>query len=706
MMPGMSNEAQEEAAAAGAWRWWILPALVLAMSAYMLWMGETLVLHQQHGLYWFFFAPWWASTSLKFLAVSAGLAAVLFFGRERARRWLPAGLAVLLLGGQIWCARAAWSVVGGAVPWGFDHPSFLFRLKEFGGLFPGALGGYNPWWNAGVEHFVGVTSGAQGFGVLIWPLLQFRDPHEFYGAALIFWFVFGFPWLGVLAARSAGIERAGALCAGLLMCGASREVFMWMWHYGTVGAMTSAMMTLPVVALGYRLAVLRRGGAGTALALGVSAWLMCLWTPGVFVGAGLGLGWLWNARRWSWRSNRWVFAAGALALLLLAPWFWTTLFPCRNVMEYVGTDLPLPGWGAIAAKGADRLQKLLEEWHPALLFLGLFGSVFAVPREMRRWMLPVFLVLGAIAGWSRELKPLSQLERMAVPMAVAAVFPAAALCGRLFAEDAPRPASGERRRAAVRALAQGLVLTVLLMGLIRVGKFYANRDHTGIKMRVLPAGIAELADWIRAEVPAEGRLAFAGMAGHFYGGGNIAYLPVLAGREMMADDYYGFPRGTIEYKYPPGPYRQNVETCLFFSRAYGITHWAAVQPEAIALLASHPDRFERVKSMAMPKYTIEIYRIKDFGPVSRFWEGAGRVAARANRIDVFPADPAAARVVIRYNWRAGLVCRTPGATIEPFAVDENLNFIAIHPGGNERVAIGYRPHAAPVKPNFDGTFHH
>jgi hypothetical protein len=30
----------------------------------------------------------------------------------------------------------------------------------------------------------------------------------------------------------------------------------------------------------------------------------------------------------------------------------------------------------------------------------------------------------------------------------------------------------------------------------------------------------------------------------------------------------------------------------------------------------------------------------------------------------------------------------------------------VHPGGNERVAIGYRPHAAPIQPNFDGTFHH
>ena len=103
---------------------------------------------------------------------------------------------------------------------------------------------------------------------------------------------------------------------------------------------------------------------------------------------------------------------------------------------------------------------------------------------------------------------------------------------------------------------------------------------------------------------------------------------------------------------------------------------------------------------------VRIYRLKDPGPGTRFFEGAGRVAARENRIEVFPADPSAERLVLRYNWRAGLVCRTPGAAIEPFAVDGNLRFIAVKPGGNARVEIGYRPHAAPVQPNFDGHFHH
>lgn len=694
-MCAMSKPGQPEDNCAGPRGGKCFLLLAAAMGIYVLGMGYK-------GYYWFALAPWWADTSFWYVAIALVLAAGLFWFGARLRRWLPAGLAAFLLGSQMLYARTAWGVLRGHIPWGFDHPSFMYRLKEFGEVFPFALGGYNPWWNAGTEHFVGVTSGAHGFGMLLWPLMQLWEPHVFYGAALIFWFIFAFPWLGAASVRSAGVSRSGTLCAGILMCAPSREVFLWMWHFGTVGAMTSAMMSLPVTALGYRLAVLRRGSWGTALALAVSAWLMCLWTPGVFIAAGLALGWLWNFRSWTWRSNRRLLAAGALTLLLLSPWLWTTLFPCRNVVEYVGMVLERPALPVMLEKGFRRLVTGLVETHPVVVFCGMLGLAGLVPRGLRRWMLPLLLVLGAIAGWSREWKPLSQLDRMSIPLAVVGVLPAAALCGRLLDDEGS--ADGQRRRRWQLAMAQGLVLATLFMGVRVVKMHYANRGPA--PLRRLPAELREFADWVRAEVPAEGRLGFAGRNVHHYGGGNIAYLPVLAGREMMADDYYGFPPGTIEYFYPPAAYRRSLRRYLFFTKAYGITHWVATTPEVLDFLDAHPNQFENIRSMNVLKRRIDVYRVRDPGPVSRFLEGSGRITARENRLEVFPADPTTERVVIRYNWRGGLRCKTPGASIEPFAVDRHLRFIAVRPGGNERVEIGYRPHWAPVKPNFDGSFHH
>ena len=62
--------------------------------------------------------------------------------------------------------------------------------------------------------------------------------------------------------------------------------------------------------------------------------------------------------------------------------------------------------------------------------------------------------------------------------------------------------------------------------------------------------------------------------------------------------------------------------------------------------------------------------------------------------------------MIRYRWRDGLRCRTPGASIEPHEVDGQIRFIAVRPGGNARVLVGYRPGWAPAQPGEDGVFHH
>ena len=98
MMPDMSNDRQPNETAG---RWWVLPALAAIMALYVLWMGETLAWHHQHGAYWFFLAPWWTPTSLKFLAIAAAAAvAARFAGDARGRRGWPWVLGGLLLGGE------------------------------------------------------------------------------------------------------------------------------------------------------------------------------------------------------------------------------------------------------------------------------------------------------------------------------------------------------------------------------------------------------------------------------------------------------------------------------------------------------------------------------------------------------------------------------------------------------------------------------
>jgi hypothetical protein len=207
---------------------------------------------------------------------------------------------------------------------------------------------------------------------------------------------------------------------------------------------------------------------------------------------------------------------------------------------------------------------------------------------------------------------------------------------------------------------------------------------------------------IRNQVAPEARLGFAGPVGYNCGAGYVAYLPILAQREMMADDYYGFPKGMVAGDYPPAPYRRTWRRFCVFRR---LRHHPLGRRAVRAGNAAVFPRASGGVRMLRRKADAEVYRLRDAAAPSRFLVGAGRVEARPNRLRVFLDDPAA-RAVIRYNWRDGLVCRTPGATIAPHAVDEHLRFIAIQPGGHSPVEIGYRPRAAPTPPNFDGYFHH
>ena len=165
----------------------------------------------------------------------------------------------------------------------------------------------------------------------------------------------------------------------------------------------------------------------------------------------------------------------------------------------------------------------------------------------------------------------------------------------------------------------------------------------------------------------------------------------------------------IEFDCPPRAYRHPEEGYLAYSRAYGITHWVALDARAErAFRDLCGGAFVPVAEFRMQGTELTVFRIAEpwADAPTRFFEGAGETDVRENRIVVRPADPAAGRLVLRYNWRKGLVCRTPGASIEPFEVDGNLRFLAVRPGGAAEVEIGYVPHWSKMKPNFDGSFQH
>lgn len=644
---------------------------------------------------WFFFLDWMPAglplrSGLVRFILGTALLTPLFAWRcwpRRATGWLLGAAAAVLAAGAL---GNALRTLGGEVLYRTDHPSFMFRLWEFGRAFP-ALGGYNPWWNAGIEHFAGVTSGAQGLGLLIYPLLRLAPVHTFYNAVLLAWFIFATPLLAALSVRAAGGRRESIAAGALLALGVSQHQFLWMWHFGTVGAAFSATMVVPTLALAYRAAVRHRLDPATFLGLAASALLMAMWAPlTATVGIGLVAAYLWTRRRWTRGSLLFLLGAGAAAFLAYLPWLRIILFPARGVVDYVGQAGGAPvAAGAALLAGAGRLGAHLREGHPVLLFLGLGGGAVAAPRTIRRWYLPALLILAAVCGWYLEWKPLSQFDRVAIPLFFAALVPAALCAERVFRSTGWRSAP-----------ARAALFTLLVLGGHNVSQLYANRGLAPARTR--PPVVGELVEWIRDEVPENGRLLFAGPAVHSYGWGKIAYLPVLAEREMMADDYYGFPPGTIEYNYPPSPYRQEIERLMAFAAAYNVTHVITRENRFREFFARYPDKLRKERTFFFRGSELSAYRIIRDRPLL---PAAGRVGADVNRI-VVEFDDEPQEVVLPYNWRQNLFCRTPGAVIEPYPWDENIRLIRVRPGGSKKVEIGYRMPWGPVEPNFDGRFHH
>ncbi|MBR1835810.1 MAG: hypothetical protein IJ783_00840, partial [Kiritimatiellae bacterium] len=253
------------------------------------------------------------------------------------------------------------------------------------------------------------------------------------------------------------------------------------------------------------------------------------------------------------------------------------------------------------------------------------------------------------------------------------------------------------------AAAQGVVLAALIGGLRVAGVHAAGTG--GFPVRTVSPAVLDFAGWIRENVPEDGRLAFMGTMENHLGGGTVACLPLMTGREMMGDDYYTFPRGMTEHGFPPVHFRASTERVVEFSRIYGITHWAAWHPRYIRFFEEEKELFEHVRSVQDRGPEIRVYALRDPPRGGRLLEGEGTVEVRENRIVVHPRDPRAP-LVLRYRWRRNLRSLTPGASIAPYDAGGGERLVAVDPGGNAVVEIGCRLPLRPLDPDPGGWLHH
>lgn len=674
----------------------IVLALVFGLSLYLLSCGAA---HP-----WFFIFKWFGrdATSLSVsvaemsIVAAAVIAPLLII--VKPRKLVPALLLVLLVFFQVYAFSSLLCASGGEALYRDDHPSFMFRLHEFAQTYP-AMTDFNPWWNAGVVNSVGSSSGIGSVAIPFFFIWKYFPVHECYTPLVGILFTIVMPLLFLAGMRAVRASWTTSFTAAILSLGASRWFFVWMLHFGTIGSSFS-MAFLPLFSLlAYRVCVMHKADWLTLASLVISGFFMAQWPPCLIMLAFFGIGWLFNMRRFRVAPNLKLLAAGIVIGLFMLPNLIAILGNSellsfvankQSSPDAVAAASSFPSFSKLISELAKTLAHRFPEVNPLVLVFGVAGVFFIPQKRLRRWIAPTVICLLLLSAWGPFFAKRMQLERMALPAFMLAVVPASIFVGHILKSESPW-----------LSISRSAVFVLLILGGFSVVNVYKGKGYSPYS--VMPPGIKAFAQCVHENVPEDGRLLFFKHSSHAFGGGHVAYLPLLAQREMMGSDYYEFPLGMPGYSqdYPPAPWHKTADGVADFMRLHGATH--------LALRDSH-GRYEFIQRSGLfdeidfrSGFNVETnasLRVCDDSRLTRglhlfalkgasggrFYKGAGTTQADCGYLKVSVISDNEA--VLRYAW-SPLLTVDGNAKIYPVEVAEGVLFIGIKTENSNPVTIRY-----------------
>lgn len=640
----------------------VLAALMLAMPA----AGEPMA----------FFQRWWPSRAeitaafrcdaIRWLALTA-TAFVLWphMSKQFRECTLLGGVALAVIA----AVAALYTGSAGRPLYRDDHPSFLFRMWLFACSAPLPVA-WVPFWEAGHVDTSAAVTGAWLLGLPLWLIGGSKLPHEIY-PALVPLAILGLPPLAAaVGARLSGAGVLGCSSAALLALGVSRSWFIWTLRFGTIPAGISAAM-FPLAA-GVSILILRhpRPTARHAVAWAAALVGMFHWPLATIMAIPLAIGILispplWTARRFA------VFAAGtAMAALVLSPVAWA-IVAHAGVGDFVGSPSTNRLTWAALASGLQRLTSIVQQSHPLVVTVGLVGAPLWGDRATQRVLWTTLAGLTFLSVWGDIPSAELQLTRAHLPLALLATLPAAHLIQQLLESPSHR-----------LRLVSAAVLALLVLGAYEAIRQYRNRTNTPYtSMGDEPT---EIAEWIAQNVPPGARVMFAGPTVHAYGGGHVAYLPVMSSRSMLACDFYHFAPTRREYEYPPRTFRQYDADVFEFLDLHNVAAVITYHGHWLRFFRKYPDHFAETVKFGRDGRKIA-FLLKHPLP-GLFVQNGGTIEERVNGLNVVLNEPTQV-AVLRYQWSEGLRADPP-ARLFPFkAANENLRWIGIEPNGASEVRI-------------------
>jgi len=579
----------------------------------------------------------------------------------------------------VWILWQLYEVTGFKMIYRTDSPSFVYRFWSFAETFP-RPGFYDPHWNAGMPVPYLVASGIWSIGLLLLPFLQWIPAEQLYTPTIAVLYLGCIPALAWLSLKWINASARARWIAALLALATTQRFWVHLLHYGTVSSLFSMTMAMPLAALWYRFLYLEPAPRRMTLALLLFLGLvMFAWPGSLIIALPFAVITLLHGRQLWPRKWIWMIAGTGLIAIILLP---LALVPLRYSDLQSFNQMTAQASGMTHFKnGLGLFTSNLRSTNALLVIFGFIGA-FWLPRRSSRWFFgPLILMLLVLAGWGEEVRKLLQSERIIVPAALVAILPTAWWLDHLL-RQARHAYRQHTLAAAGLQIVTAWLLAILLFSVYQAGRTWGGKGMAPFQTR--PAYMDEWIQWIKTEVPPDGRVLFAGRAVHAYGGGKVAALPLFTGREMMSSDFYGFSPKLVEYEYPPRIFRQDGPAGIAaFLEIYNITHILTWHNYWKEQFDREPDRYRRAHEIGR----VTMYAVNRSS--SLFWQGDGTVSAHFDEFRITldqPRDP----TVIKYHWAEGLVADPP-VKVFPVEVGYDTRLIGFAPGTNQTLTLRYRP---------------
>lgn len=578
----------------------------------------------------------------------------------------------ILLISTIACATTFWHTTGGNPLYNDDHPSAMHRLWSFSKIFP-EVTYYDPFWNGGFANVTIVASGLIPLGLLFAPFLQFFTLEQLYIPVLIIAYIFVIPCIAFFSVRLMGGNKTSSLTGAILSLGVSQLYFLWLLHFGTVGAIFSQSFIMLVMACLYRVLWLDKYNWHIGILLIFAVFSLFSWPGNVFTALSLAVALCFSIHRLTKEKFYFLLKLSLIIVLLVIPLILNIVLQSR-AEKFITMNITKPTFTVILSSGWQTLREFLLRTNPALIFFGIAGLWFLSDKGIKHFFGPVVIILLVIGSWGTRWKPLLQLNRMLISLSYVAILPTALMIGTFL----------EQHITKKTLLSRSMLIALIAITGINTKHFYKNNPP--ITFNIMPQYMKQFVEWTQNNLKQDRRLMFAGRTVHGYGRGHVAFLPVMTSREMMACDFYHFSPHLQEYEYPPREFRVNEKSVERWMELYNVGAVITYHEYWKTYFRKYPELYEESATFHGKKLTNTVFVIKrDYG---MFLKGSGKVKATLNKLEVLidnPNDTA----VIKYNWHRGLRTNSP-AEIYPYDAGNNVRLIGIRPNGCSTVTIRYR----------------